>query len=127
MRAVVERLFPRSDPDALAIAFWARVHGLAFLHLDGKLDGGSTAAMKDRVGAAIHAALVGLCLFSPEAGFPAAADMTRGSLVLASASGQSTTSLTSWQPVLASALRERLEQRTSRQPKRPGRLRRPGV
>jgi hypothetical protein len=48
---------PRSDLDALAIAFWALVHGLAFLHLDGKLDGGSTAAMKDRVGAAIHAVL----------------------------------------------------------------------
>src|SRR5438067_5060357 len=36
--AIVRQAFPGADPDALATAVWALVHGLAFLHLDGKLD-----------------------------------------------------------------------------------------
>ena len=32
-------VFPGADTDALATASWSLVHGLAFLHLDGKLSG----------------------------------------------------------------------------------------
>src|SRR3979490_410040 len=38
VRAIVERTFPQADTEALATAVWALVHGLALLHLDGKLD-----------------------------------------------------------------------------------------
>jgi hypothetical protein len=41
----------------LATAIWALVHGLAFLHLDGKLDAGSPPVVADRVTAAIYALL----------------------------------------------------------------------
>ena len=34
--AIVRQSFPGSNPEALATAVWALVHGLAFLHLDGK-------------------------------------------------------------------------------------------
>jgi AcrR family transcriptional regulator len=57
VRAIVERGFPQADADALATAVWALVHGLAFLHLDGKLDAPSPAAVADRVTAAIQALL----------------------------------------------------------------------
>jgi hypothetical protein len=36
---------------------WALVHGLAFLHLDGKLDASTPSAVGDRVTAAIQALL----------------------------------------------------------------------
>jgi AcrR family transcriptional regulator len=57
VRGIVERVFPGPDADAeaLATAIWALVHGLAFLHLDGKLDAHKTAAVAERVTAAIHA------------------------------------------------------------------------
>jgi AcrR family transcriptional regulator len=55
--AIAERTFPGTDPEALATALWALVHGLAFLHLDGKLDSSDPAAVTTRVGAAVHAAL----------------------------------------------------------------------
>lgn len=57
VRATAERSFPRADPDALATAIWALVHGLAFLHLDGKLDTRSPAAVEERVTAAVGALL----------------------------------------------------------------------
>lgn len=57
VRAIVERTFPDADVDALATAIWAVVHGLAFLHLDGKLDASSPSVVADRVQAAIHALL----------------------------------------------------------------------
>jgi AcrR family transcriptional regulator len=38
VRKIVVRTFPRADTEALATAIWALVHGLAFLHLEGKLD-----------------------------------------------------------------------------------------
>ena len=47
----------RTDVDALATAIWAVVHGLAFLHLDGKLDASTPSVVADRVQAAIHALL----------------------------------------------------------------------
>jgi AcrR family transcriptional regulator len=55
--AIVRRSFPGSDPEALSTAVWAFVHGLAFLHLDGKLDTSTPAVVADRVRAAVHALL----------------------------------------------------------------------
>ena len=55
--AIVQRAFPGADPEALSTAIWALVHGLAFLHLDGKLDSSDPAAVADRVRAATHAVL----------------------------------------------------------------------
>jgi AcrR family transcriptional regulator len=57
VREIVRRSFPHADADALATAIWALVHGLAFLHLDGKLDARSPAVVADRVSAAIRALL----------------------------------------------------------------------
>jgi AcrR family transcriptional regulator len=55
--AIVRRAFPGADPDALATAVWALVHGLAFLHLDGKLDASNQKAVAERVSGAVHAVL----------------------------------------------------------------------
>jgi AcrR family transcriptional regulator len=55
--ALVRRAFPSADPDALSTAVWAVVHGLAFLHLDGKLDTSTPEVVADRVRSAIHALL----------------------------------------------------------------------
>ncbi len=49
LEAVMEGLFPQSDPVALATAGWSLAHGLAFLHLDGKLDNTDAAAVDERV------------------------------------------------------------------------------
>jgi AcrR family transcriptional regulator len=57
VRSIVERTFPQADPDALATAIWALVHGLAFLYLDGKLDAPTPSAVADRVTATIQALL----------------------------------------------------------------------
>jgi AcrR family transcriptional regulator len=57
LRGVVERAFPNSDAEALATAIWALVHGLAFLHLDGKLDAPTPSAVAARVTSAIRALL----------------------------------------------------------------------
>ncbi|MFG2881511.1 TetR/AcrR family transcriptional regulator [Streptomyces sp. NPDC048297] len=54
---MVRHAFPGSDPEALAAGVWAVVHGLAFLHLDGKFDATSPDAVADRVGAAVNALL----------------------------------------------------------------------
>lgn len=43
------------DPGALSTTLWALVHGLAFLHLDGKLDTSTPEAVADQVRAAVHA------------------------------------------------------------------------
>ncbi len=48
---------PESDPDALAIAVWGLVHGLAFLHLDRKLDATDRALVAQRVRGALGAIL----------------------------------------------------------------------
>jgi AcrR family transcriptional regulator len=52
---LVRRAFPGGDFAALATAVWALVHGLAFLYLDGKLDGSTTAVVAAQVRAAVHA------------------------------------------------------------------------
>jgi AcrR family transcriptional regulator len=57
VRSIARRTFPHADAEALATAIWALVHGLAFLHLDGKLDAPTPAAVTDRVTAAIQALL----------------------------------------------------------------------
>jgi AcrR family transcriptional regulator len=57
VRAIVERSFPQADADALATAIWALVHGLAFLHLDGKLDAPTPSVVADRVTVAVQALL----------------------------------------------------------------------
>jgi AcrR family transcriptional regulator len=57
VRAIVERSFPKADAEALATAIWALVHGLAFLHLDGKLDAPTPTVVAERVTAAIQALL----------------------------------------------------------------------
>lgn len=57
LRGIVGRVFPGADVEAMATATWALVHGLAFLHLDGKLDASTPSAVADRVTAAIDALL----------------------------------------------------------------------
>ncbi|MEU6814583.1 TetR/AcrR family transcriptional regulator [Streptomyces sp. NPDC046860] len=55
VRDIVRGAFPGADPDSLATTVWALVHGLAFLHLDGKLDASSPEAVGTQVRAAVHA------------------------------------------------------------------------
>lgn len=57
LREIVGQVFPHADAEAMATAIWALVHGLAFLHLDGKLDASTPSAVADRVTAAIQALL----------------------------------------------------------------------
>ncbi|MFT4306087.1 MAG: TetR/AcrR family transcriptional regulator [Microbacterium sp.] len=49
LEAVMARVFPQSDPVALATAGWSLAHGLAFLHLDGKLPAAGPAEVDQRV------------------------------------------------------------------------------
>nr|WP_236595460.1 TetR/AcrR family transcriptional regulator [Mycobacterium paraintracellulare] len=51
----VRACFPDSDVEAMSNAMWSLVHGLAFLHLDGKFDAASPAAVSDRVRDAVRA------------------------------------------------------------------------
>jgi AcrR family transcriptional regulator len=53
--AIVERAFPLGDKAALPTAIWALVHGLAFLHLDGRLDSSDLSAVSRRVRASVLA------------------------------------------------------------------------
>jgi hypothetical protein len=57
LREIVARVFPDTGAEAMATATWALVHGLAFLHLDGKLDASTPSAVAEHVTAAIHALL----------------------------------------------------------------------
>lgn len=54
---IVRRCFPDSNSEALATAIWALVHGLAFLHLDAKLDASSPAVVAGTVRSAVQAVL----------------------------------------------------------------------
>ncbi|MEU9319736.1 TetR/AcrR family transcriptional regulator [Streptomyces sp. NPDC048295] len=56
VRGIVRGAFPGADPEALWTTVWALVHGLAFLHLDGKLDASTPEVVAARVSAAVHAA-----------------------------------------------------------------------
>jgi AcrR family transcriptional regulator len=53
--AIAERAFPQGDKEALSTAIWALVHGLAFLHLDGKLDSSDPSGVAIRVRTSVHA------------------------------------------------------------------------
>jgi AcrR family transcriptional regulator len=55
--AIVQQSFPGFDIEALSTAAWALVHGLAFLHLDGKLDASTPDVVSNQVRAAVHAVL----------------------------------------------------------------------
>ncbi|WP_432166875.1 TetR/AcrR family transcriptional regulator [Streptomyces sp. bgisy031] len=56
VRGIVRDAFPGSDDaGALPTTVWALVHGLAFLHLDGKLDTSTPKVVADQVRAAVHA------------------------------------------------------------------------
>ena len=57
VRAIVERIFPQAEAEALTTAVWALVHGLAVLHLDGKLDASAPSVVAERIAAAIDALL----------------------------------------------------------------------
>ncbi|MER5793896.1 TetR/AcrR family transcriptional regulator [Streptomyces sp. NPDC001980] len=52
---LVRNAFPGGTRDGLATAVWALVHGLAFLHLDGKLDASSPETVAEQVGTAVRA------------------------------------------------------------------------
>jgi hypothetical protein len=51
------RVFPQANADDLATAGWALAHGLAFLHLDGKLSNDKPRTVDKRVRAAFTAVL----------------------------------------------------------------------
>ncbi|MFC7977990.1 TetR/AcrR family transcriptional regulator [Streptomyces cinereoruber] len=56
VRSIVRDAFPGTgDTDALATTVWALVHGLAFLHLDGKLDTSTPEVVADQVRASVSA------------------------------------------------------------------------
>ncbi|WFF07818.1 TetR/AcrR family transcriptional regulator [Micromonospora sp. WMMD1076] len=49
LATVMAELFPASEPVALATAGWSLAHGLAFLHLDGKLTNTDQTVIDERV------------------------------------------------------------------------------
>ncbi|NBE50419.1 TetR/AcrR family transcriptional regulator [Streptomyces boluensis] len=55
VQGIVRDAFPGSDASALSTAVWALVHGLAFLHLDGKLDTSTPEVVVEQVRAAVYA------------------------------------------------------------------------
>lgn len=54
---VMARVFPWAEPRAMATAGWALAHGLAFLHLDGKLANSDPSDVDERVRSAFAAVL----------------------------------------------------------------------
>jgi len=57
LATVLGHAYPNADADALATAGWSLAHGLAFLHIDGKLANSDPAAVDARVRAAYAAVL----------------------------------------------------------------------
>ncbi|MEV5803368.1 TetR/AcrR family transcriptional regulator [Streptomyces collinus] len=55
VRDIVRAAFPGSDAEVLSTTVWALVHGLAFLHLDGKLDTSTPEVVTDQVRSAVRA------------------------------------------------------------------------
>ncbi|GAA3491411.1 MULTISPECIES: TetR/AcrR family transcriptional regulator [Streptomyces] len=55
LEGIMAEVFPASDPVVLATAGWSLAHGLAFLHLDGKLSSADPAAVDERVRSAVAA------------------------------------------------------------------------
>lgn len=65
VKTIVQQSFPTVDPDNLATAVWALVHGLAFLHMDGKLDNSSPEVVAAQTRAAIHALIAAAATTTP--------------------------------------------------------------
>jgi hypothetical protein len=57
LELAMARVFPDGDLEALASAGWAFAHGMAYLHLDGKLSASSPEEVAGRVRAAFVALL----------------------------------------------------------------------
>ncbi|MVU77185.1 TetR family transcriptional regulator [Nocardia sp. ET3-3] len=57
LRYIVGHAFPDLDPDDGAKAMWSVAHGLAFLHLDNKLDASSPEIVADTVRRVVRATL----------------------------------------------------------------------
>lgn len=57
LAVVMQGVFPGQDAEALAAGGWALAHGLAFLHLDGKLKASSDEELDARVRSAFRALL----------------------------------------------------------------------
>ncbi|MFT4199478.1 TetR/AcrR family transcriptional regulator [Gordonia sp. (in: high G+C Gram-positive bacteria)] len=57
LRSVVQKALPSADSEATALALWSLAHGLAFLHLDGKLDASSGEVVDSHVRSAVGAIL----------------------------------------------------------------------
>ncbi|WP_308011106.1 TetR/AcrR family transcriptional regulator [Streptomyces sp. AC495_CC817] len=55
LRSAASSVFPDSDPEALASAGWSLAHGMAYLHIDGKLPYDSPDDVAARVRAALSA------------------------------------------------------------------------
>ncbi|MEU8140140.1 TetR/AcrR family transcriptional regulator, partial [Streptodolium elevatio] len=55
VRGIARAAFPHGDPEALSTMVWALVHGLAFLHLDGKLDASTPEVVAEHVRTTVHA------------------------------------------------------------------------
>lgn len=55
LETAMTRVLADGDPKALAAAGWAFAHGMAYLHMDGKLPADSTDEVADRVRTAFHA------------------------------------------------------------------------
>ncbi|MFD5121385.1 TetR/AcrR family transcriptional regulator [Streptomyces sp. NPDC058385] len=55
VRGIVRGAFPGADPEVLSTTVWALVHGLAFLHLDGKLDSSTPEVVAAQVESAVQA------------------------------------------------------------------------
>ncbi|WP_030332062.1 TetR/AcrR family transcriptional regulator [Streptomyces sp. NRRL B-1381] len=72
VRTIVGAAFPGVDAEALSTTVWALVHGLAFLHLDGKLDSSSPETVAAQVTSAVHA------LFGAAPALPGTAKGTAG-------------------------------------------------
>ncbi|KOV67563.1 TetR/AcrR family transcriptional regulator [Streptomyces sp. MMG1121] len=64
---LVRHAFPGADPHALSTGVWALVHGLAFLHLDGKLDTSTPEAVAHQVQATVQALLTAFAADGAEA------------------------------------------------------------
>ena len=57
VHGMIGRVFPDADPEAMGTGMWGLVHGLAFLHLDGKLHASAPPTVADRVAGAVQAVL----------------------------------------------------------------------
>ncbi|MEU0389318.1 WHG domain-containing protein [Streptomyces chartreusis] len=55
VRRAAARARPDADPDALGVACWALLHGLAFLYLEGKLPTDPAATVDARVRTSVGA------------------------------------------------------------------------